>query len=114
MVRRPAKPMTDDAPSIIDLIVRLHALWPAAKGSLNYVKKPCVRPGCEACASGRKHPVWLYTFTVDGRRRCVYVAPEYVADLQQALANGAQIERLLYQCGEIVARHGATEKGANG
>jgi hypothetical protein len=105
---RPRSSPSSAAPSLADLRVRLQALWPAAKGSLNRVRKPCIRPGCKACASGHKHPVWLYTFTGDGRRRCLYVPEAQVAVLQQALANGRELERLLGACGERLLREDAT------
>lgn len=99
------------AVALATLQAQLHALWPVAKGSLSRVRKPCIRPACRACASGEKHPVWLYTFRLDGHRRCVYVAEAQVAALQQALANGRQLERLLCQCGEAIARHGLDQAG---
>jgi hypothetical protein len=34
-------------------------LWPMAKGSVAEVRKPCTRPGCKACAEGRKHPAFI-------------------------------------------------------
>src|ERR1017187_8750855 len=30
---------------------QLEKLWPAIKGSLSEVRKPCIRPNCAACAS---------------------------------------------------------------
>jgi hypothetical protein len=100
------------AAALAALQTQVQSLWPVAKGSLSRVRKPCIRPACRACASGEKHPVWLYTFRLDGRRRCVYVAEAQVAALRQALANGRQVERLLCQCGEAIARHGLDAAGA--
>ncbi len=34
----------------------LQTCWPALKGSLALVYKPCIRPHCRTCASGKKHP----------------------------------------------------------
>ncbi len=73
--------------------------WPALKGSLALVYKPCVRPHCPACARGDKHPNYLLTFTHKGRRRCLYVPKPMVAMLKRALENGRRIERLLYEMG---------------
>ena len=78
---------------------RLQGYWPALKGSLALVSKPCIRPNCRACASGRKHPNYLLAFTEKGRRRCLYVPAALVPLLQGALENGRQIEKLLYQMG---------------
>jgi hypothetical protein len=78
---------------------KLQACWPALKGSLALVYKPCIRPNCRACASGKKHPNYLLAFTDQGRRRCLYVPKSLVPTLKQALKNGRRIERLLYQMG---------------
>lgn len=78
---------------------KLQACWPALKGSLALVHKPCVRPNCPACASGRKHPNYLLAFSDKGRRRCLYVPGAMVPALKRALINGRRIEQLLYQMG---------------
>lgn len=78
---------------------QLQTCWPALKGSLALVHKPCIRPGCAACASGKKHPNYLLTFTQEGRRRCLYVPRAMVPRLKQALANGRRVEELLYAMG---------------
>jgi hypothetical protein len=79
-------------------------LWPALKGSLALVRKPCIRPHCRACARGDKHPNYLLAFAQDGRRRCLYVPRALVPALKRALANGRQIERLLFQMGPALVR----------
>ena len=83
---------------------KLGALWPALKGSLAQVRKPCTRPNCSACASGKKHPNHLLAFTENGRRRCLYVPIEMVPVLERALENGRQIEELLYAMGPALLR----------
>ena len=83
---------------------KLLALWPALKGSLAEVRKPCIRPHCRACASGRKHPNYLLAFTDRGRRRCLYVPQAMVPALKRALDNGRRIEQLLYQMGPALVR----------
>jgi len=75
------------------------ACWPALKGSLAQVRKPCIRPDCPACARGDKHPNWLLAYTHQGKRRCLYVPQAMVPVLRQALANGRRLERLLYTMG---------------
>jgi len=79
-------------------------LWPALKGSLNHVVKPCIRPTCPACARGDKHPAWLLAFTEGGRRRCRYVPLALVPRLQQALKNGRRLEQILYQMGPALIK----------
>jgi len=85
-------------------------LWPVAKGSLSLVRKPCVRPNCRACASGEKHPVWLFSFRQAGRRRCMYVAEQLVPVLQQAIENGRRVEALMADAGEALIREFSARK----
>ncbi len=80
------------------------ALWPALKGSLAQVRKPCIRPDCRACARGDKHPNYLLAFTQKGRRRCLYVPKAMVAVLKRALENGRRIEQLLKEMGPALLR----------
>ena len=83
---------------------QLLPLWPALKGSLAQVRKPCIRPNCPACACGRKHPNYLLAFTQKGRRRCLYVPRAMVPMLKRALENGRRIEQLLYEMGPALLR----------
>jgi hypothetical protein len=91
---------------------KLLALWPAIKGSLALVRKPCIRPQCPLCARGHKHPNYLLAFTEKGRRRCLYVPKPMVPALQRALENGRQIEQLLYQMGPALLREFRTRNPA--
>ena len=90
----------------------LEKLWPAIKGSLAEVRKPCIRPNCPACARGDKHPAFILSFTDKGRRRCMYVPTELVPHLQQALRNGKTLEQLLYQLGPELLRHHRQQRDA--
>lgn len=78
---------------------QLLTLWPAIKGSLAQVRKPCIRPNCPVCARGDKHPNYLLAFTEGGRRRCLYVPKAMVPTLKRALENGRRMETLLYRMG---------------
>ena len=73
----------------------LQRLWPAAKGSLAKVYKPCIRPGCPACARGDKHPAWLLSVSRRGRRKVLYVPRALVPRIRQAIKNGRKLEQLL-------------------
>lgn len=86
--------------------------WPALKGSLAEVYKPCIRPQCAACARGDKHPNYLLSFTERGRRRCVYVPKPLVPLLKRALTNGRRIEQLLYEMGPALLREYRTQNPA--
>ena len=83
---------------------KLLPLWPALKGSLAEVRKPCIRPNCAACARGDKHPNYLLAFTQKGKRRCLYVPRSIVPLLKRALENGRRIEQLLYEMGPALLR----------
>lgn len=83
---------------------QLLPLWPALKGSLAQVRKPCIRPNCPACARGDKHPAFLFSFTENGRRRCMYVPAELVPLLKEGLENGRRLEALLSEVGPMLLR----------
>ena len=80
-------------------LAQIASLWPAAKGSVAEVRKPCVRAGCKACAEGRKHRAFILACKEGKRRRCLYVPADTVPVLRAAIANGRRIEQLLSQCG---------------
>jgi hypothetical protein len=88
------------------------ALWPALKGSLAEVRKPCIRPHCRACARGDNHPAYLLSFTKQGRRRCMYVPARLVALIKRAVKNGRRIEALLYQIGPALIREHRQSRAA--
>ena len=64
---------------------QIKGLWPALKGSLAKIYKPCIRKKCPLCERGDKHPAWILTTSQRGRRRCLYVPEELVPTLQQAI-----------------------------
>src|SRR5881397_2505954 len=85
---------------------QFQALWPALKGSLARVYKPCIRKNCPACACGDKHPAWLLSFTSRGQRKTMYVPLALVHTMKKALQNGRKIEKLLYQTGpDLLKQH---------
>lgn len=83
---------------------QLSALWPVLKGCLSEVRKPCIRPNCPACARGDKHRAFIFSFTQEGRRRCMYVPAQLVPLLQQGLENGRKLEALLSEMGPRLLR----------
>lgn len=91
---------------------QLLLLWPALKGSLCEVRKPCIRPNCPACARGDKHPAFIFSFTEKGRRRCMYVPAELVPLLQEGLKNGRKLEALLSEVGPMLLRRFREERTA--
>ena len=81
------------------ILRQIQTLWPAAKGSVAEVRKPCIRPNCKACKEGEKHRAFILSWNDGKARRCMYVPSIMVADLRKAIANGRRIERLLSQAG---------------
>jgi hypothetical protein len=84
---------------------QLASLWPAIKGSLAKVYKPCIRKNCPACARGDKHPAWLLSLSYQGKRTTMYVPEPLVATIRKAIQNGRKIEKLLYHTGPNILRH---------
>ncbi len=97
-------PQFSDAALRQNFLRTLEKLWPAIKGSLAEVHKPCIRPNCAACARGEKHSAFILSFAEKGRRRCMYVPAALVPQLQQALRNGQALEPFLYQMGPELLR----------
>jgi len=56
-------------------------------GSLSLNHFRCGKPNCH-CAHGKGHPVWALTYTVKGRRRVLYIPPDWVAAIRQRVATG--------------------------
>jgi hypothetical protein len=81
---------------------QIQGLWPALKGSLAKIYKPCIRKKCAACERGDKHPAWILTTSQKGRRRCMYVPEHLVPALQQAIQNGRKLEKQLCDMGPIL------------
>ncbi len=77
----------------------LSCLWPAVKGSLALVRKPCIHPGCKACARGEKHPSYIFSYMKGGKKYCMYVPMELVVPLRRAIKNGRTLEELMKQTG---------------
>lgn len=105
-------PKSSDAALRQNFLRQLQKLWPAIKGSLAQVRKPCIRPNCPACARGDKHPAFILSFADQGRRRCMYVPAELVPQLQQALRNGKALEELLFQLGPQLLRQHRQQRDA--
>lgn len=87
-------------------LAQMANLWPAIKGSLALVHKPCIRKNCQACASGRKHPAWILAVVAGGKRSSLYVPQALVSQIKQAIKNGRTIENKLQQAAiQMVKNH---------
>jgi hypothetical protein len=71
-------------------------LWPAALGSLSMRRTRCIRKNCNACQSGEKHPSWVLSGHLQGKRFSLYVPETLVAEVQRCLENGRALQELLY------------------
>ncbi len=78
---------------------KVASLWPVAKGTLCKTRTACTYKSCKACASGRKHPRYLFTFREGGKQRGLYVRPNHASLLSQAIDNGRELERLITAAG---------------
>jgi uncharacterized protein DUF6788 len=90
--------------SISSWLEKTKVLWPVAKGSLNQVRKRCSRPGCRICASGERHPAWLFTYRQDGRLHSLHVPRPMVAAVRRAIANGRRLEAAMVAAGVSLIR----------
>jgi hypothetical protein len=87
-------------------LAQMQDLWPAIKGSLALVRKPCVRKNCQACACGKKHPAWMLSVVARGKRSTRYVPQSLVGQIKRAIANGRKIEAELQKAAiQIVQNH---------
>jgi len=97
---------TKPSPQQQAFLEELADLWPLAKGSLAEVRKPCIRPNCSACKSGKKHRAMIFTFRYAGKQRCRYIPAELAPVLRQALDNGRKMEKRLVELGvDLLARY---------
>jgi|SRR5579864_1993133 len=71
-------------------------LWPAALGSLSLRRSRCIRKNCSTCASGEKHPSWVLSGRLQGRRFSLYVPEFLVPEVQRCLENGRALQELLH------------------
>src|SRR6266704_7053719 len=104
-------PMNDHLQAKQKWVRQLASLWPAAKGSLAKVYKPCIRKNCPACARGDKHPAWLLSLSYQGRRSTMYVPGKLVPTIRKAVRNGRRIEQLLYRAGPQIIKNYRKNRG---
>jgi hypothetical protein len=87
-------------------LAQVAGLWPCIKGSLAEIRKPCTRPTCPACRSGRKHAAYILSYRQGGKVRCRYVPRAWAGALRQAIANGRRLEqRMAELSGELLELH---------
>jgi hypothetical protein len=74
-------------------------LWPVAIGSLSLRRSPCIRKGCRFCKSGQGHSSYALYGRKGGRRFSLYVPDELAENLEQAIRNGRDLQRLITEAG---------------
>jgi hypothetical protein len=90
----------------------LQGLGPMAKGSLVEVRKPCGRANCPACLDGSRHRAFMFHYADGARRRCMYVPPDLVPALREALRIGRLAEEVLHAGGPAMIRAYRRRKAA--
>lgn len=91
---------------------QLARLWPAALGSLSLRRSPCVRPHCQACATGEQHASYVLYGRHRGRRVALYIPDALAPEIQQALDHGHALQDLLYEAGQRYAAARKRERRA--
>jgi len=74
-------------------------LWPVAVGSLSLRKSPCIRKGCRDCKSGRGHSSYALYGRKGDRRFSIYVPDDLAGDLERAIRNGRDLQKLMTEAG---------------
>lgn len=74
-------------------------LWPVAIGSVSLRKSPCIRKRCQLCESGQGHSSYaLYGRSGKGRFS-IYVPDELAEDVETAIQNGRDLQKLMTEAG---------------
>ena len=74
-------------------------LWPVAVGSLSLRRSPCIRKGCRLCESGQGHSSYALYGRKGDRRFSIYVPDELAEDLERAIRNGRDLQKLMTEAG---------------
>ena len=74
-------------------------LWPVAIGSISLRKSPCIRKPCRLCEAGQGHSSYALYGRSRGRRFSVYVPDELAKDVEMAIENGRELQKLMTEAG---------------
>ena len=74
-------------------------LWPIAVGSLSLRRSPCIRKRCQLCESGQGHASYALYGRKGNRRFSIYVPDELAEDLEEAIRNGRNLQKLMAEAG---------------
>ena len=78
-------------------------LWPIAVGSLSLRKSPCIRKRCQLCEAGQGHSSYALYGRKRNQRFSIYVPDELAADLEKAIRNGRNLQKLMTEAGRRYA-----------
>jgi hypothetical protein len=74
-------------------------LWPVAMGSISLRKSPCIRKHCRLCDAGQGHSSYALYGRSRSRRFSVYVPDELAQDVEKAIQNGRELQKLMTEAG---------------
>jgi hypothetical protein len=74
-------------------------LWPVAVGSISLRKSPCIRKHCQLCESGQGHTSYALYGRSGKRRFSIYVPDELAQDVEKAIQNGRDLQKLMTEAG---------------
>jgi hypothetical protein len=74
-------------------------LWPVAIGSISLRKSPCIRTRCKLCESGQGHSSYALYGRSGKRRFSIYVPDELAEDVEKAIQNGRDFQKLMTEAG---------------
>jgi hypothetical protein len=77
----------------------IHDLWPIAIGSLSLRKSPCIRKHCRLCESGQGHSSYALYGRKGNHRFSIYVPDDLAEDLERAISNGRELQKLMIEAG---------------
>jgi hypothetical protein len=74
-------------------------LWPVAMGSISLRKSPCIRNHCQLCESGQGHSSYALYGRGGKGRFSIYVPDELAEDVERAIQNGRDLQKLMTEAG---------------
>jgi hypothetical protein len=86
-------------------------LWPIALGSVSLRKSPCIRENCPACRAGIGHSSYALSGYRGKERFSVYIPDDLAPEIERAVENGRELQRLMKEAGlrYVRARKGERE-----
>jgi len=90
------------------------------RGSVVVLRRPCTRPTCRVCESGRRHPATYLSMKEKGRTRLVYLPKERVSHARAMVREWKRLEKLLLEMSKtnaeilrLLGKRDSAERRAN-